>query len=100
MDLFLAICQGLGLALAIGIGGALVALFAAVMASFAAGIDIDSTDFGFFGETWFLTVLLALVAVGVFARNREAARIPLVVLLGAVGALAFAPPLAGETETA
>jgi len=100
MDLFLAICQGLGLALAIGIGGALVALFAAAMASLAAGIDTDGTDFGFFGETWFLVVLLGLVVLGVLARGREAARIPLVILLGAAGGLAFAASLAEETETA
>lgn len=100
MDLFLAICQGLGLALAIGIGGALVALFAAAMASLAAGIDPDGTDFGFFGDTWFLVVLLGLVVLGVLARGREVMRVPLVILLAAAGALAFAASLAEEGETA
>ena len=100
MDLFLAICQGLGLALAIGIGGALVALFAAAMASLAAGIDPDGTDFSFFSETWFLAALLGLVVLGLLARGREVMRIPLLILLAAAGALAFAASLAEEGETA
>ena len=76
MDLFLAICQGLGLALAIGIGGALVALFAGAMASLEAGINPDGTDYGFFAETWFLVALFALVVLGMLARGRDARALP------------------------
>lgn len=100
MDLFLGICQGLGLALAIGIGGALTALFASMMASFEAGFDPDGTDFSFLTATWFLAALLALVVLTVLARGREAARYPVVALLAIAGALAFAASLAEEGETA
>lgn len=100
MDLFLAICQGLGLALAIGIGGALAALFASTMGSLEAGFDPDGTDFDFLVATWFLVTLLALVVLTVLARGREAARYPVVALLAVAGALAFAASLAEEGETA
>jgi len=100
MDLFLAICQGLGLALAIGIGGALVALFVAAMASLEAGMDPDGTDFSFISETWFLAILFALVVLGLVSRGRAALRYPLLILLSTTGALAFAASLAEEGETA
>ena len=100
MDLFLAICQGLGLALAIGIGGALAALFTSTMASLEAGIDPDGTDYGFLSATWLLVLLLALVVLTVVARGREAARYPVIALLSAAGAIAFAASLAEEGETA
>jgi hypothetical protein len=100
MDLFLAVCQGLGLALAIGIGGALTALFTSAMASLAAGIDADGTDYEFIGAEWLLVTLLALVVLTVYTRGREAARYPVVALLAAAGAIAFAASLAEEAETA
>ena len=100
VDLFLAICQGLGLALAIGIGGALAALFTSVMASLDAGIDPDGTDYEFLGAGWLLVTLLALVVLTVYTRGREAARYPVVALLAAAGAIAFAASLAEEAETA
>lgn len=100
MDLFYGICQGLGLALAIGIGGALAALFASMMGSFEAGFHPDGTDFSFITATWFLIALLALVVLTVIARGREVARYPLVALLAAAGAIAFAASLAEEGETA
>lgn len=100
MDLFLAICQGLGLAAAIGIGGALAALFASMMGSLEAGFNPDGTDYDFLVATWFLVLLLALVVVTVVSRGREAARYPVVALLAAAGALAFAASLAEEGETA
>ena len=99
MDLFYGICQGLGLALAIGIGGALVALFASMMASLEAGFDPDGTDFEFITATWFLVVLFVLIVVGILARGREAARLPIIALLAATGAIAFAASLAEEGET-
>jgi len=100
VDLFFAICQGLGLALAIGIGGALAALFVSMMGTLEAGIDPDGTDFGFITATWFLVTLLAITVLTVFARGRENARLVIVVLLAAAGALAFAASLAEEGDTA
>lgn len=95
---FMAICQGLGLAIAIGIGGAITGLFVYVMASLEAGIDPEGTDYSFVAATWFLAVLLAIVVLTVLARGREAARIPVVILLAATGALAFAASLAEEGD--
>jgi len=100
MDLFLAICQGLGLALAIGIGGALAALFVSMMGSLEAGIDPGGTDFGFITATWFLVTLLALTALTIYARGRDSLRLVVVALLAAAGALACAASLAAEGETA
>lgn len=100
MDLFLAICQGLGLAIAIGIGGAVAALFASLMGSLEAGFNPDGTDFEFITATWFLITLLAIVVLAVVARGRDAARIPVLLLLSAAGAIAFAASLAEEGETA
>jgi hypothetical protein len=97
---FMAICQGLGLAIAIGIGGAIAALFVSMMGSLAAGIEPDGTDYGFITATWFLVTLLALTVLTVLARGREAARIPVVLLLAAAGALAFAASLAEQGDTA
>ena len=97
---FLAFCQGLGLAIAIGIGGAIAALFVSMMGSLAAGFDPDGTDFSFITATWFLVMLLAITVLTVLARGREAARLPVVVLLAAAGALAFAASLAEEGDAA
>ncbi|MBA2521714.1 MAG: hypothetical protein H0V25_00130 [Solirubrobacterales bacterium] len=101
MDLFLAICQGLGLALAIGIGGALAALFVSMMGSLEAGIDPDNTDFSFITATWFLVTLLALTALTVLLRARGVtARLGVSAILAVAGALAFAASLAEDGDTA
>jgi len=100
MDLFMAICQGLGLALAVGIGGPLAALFIAMMASLAAGLDPDRTDYDFITATWFLVTLLAVVVVFMLARGREAARWPTILALAAIGGICFAASLAAEGHTA
>ena len=96
MDLFLAICQGLGLALAIGIGGPIAALFASMMGSLKVGFNPEGTDYSFLTATWFLITLLAVVVLFVVARGKEMARLPVLVLLAATGALAFAASLAEE----
>ena len=96
MDLFLAICQGLGLALAIGIGGPIAALFASMMGSLDVGFDPEGTDYGFMTATWFLVMLLAVVLLFVIARGRELLRMPVLVILAAIGAIAFAGSLAEE----
>ncbi len=100
MDLLLAICQGLGLALAIGIGGPIAALFASMMASAEVGFDPDGTDYSFMTATWFLVTLLAVVLLFVIARGRELLRLPVLLILAAIGAIAFAASLAEEGYTA
>lgn len=100
MDLVLAICQGLGLALAIGIGGPIAALFAAMMGSLKVGFNPEDTDYSFVTATWFLVTLLAVVVIVVLARGRELARTPVLLLLAAIGAIVFAASLAEEGYTA
>lgn len=100
MDLLLAICQGAGLALAIGAGGALVPLFVVVMAHVGAGIDLDGTDYEFFASSWFVAVVFAANVVIFYATRAGGERYPLLALALATGALAFAASLAEEGETA
>src|SRR5436190_1457804 len=61
--LFLVICQGIGLAAAVGIRPFLPALVAGALAAGDAGIDFDGTDFAFLEQAWFL----ALMVVGLLA---------------------------------
>ena len=96
----MAICQGLGLALAVGIGGPLAALFIAAMAALGSGIHPDGTDYRFLSETWFLVTLLAIVVVFMFARGRAAMRGPSIAVLAAIGAIVAAASLAEEDEPA
>lgn len=100
MDIFLAICQGLGLALAIGIGGMLAALLAAVLAHVGIGWELERTDFSWFASEWFVALLFGLnVLVFAFARSnvpRRTAFVLLLVLLSALGAVVFAASLAEE----
>lgn len=100
MDLFIAICQGLGLALAIGAGGMLVPLFVAAMATAPAGIDLAGTDYEFVTEGWFLLALLVANMIAVYLRTSDIARYPLLAFLGLNGAIFFAASLAEEGETA
>ncbi len=101
MDLFLAICQAIGLGLAFGIGGPLAALFAAVMANLQAGIDPRGTDWEFFGSEWFVTVLFAInVAAYLGQRRGLPTRIPFAIVAATVGAIAGAASLAEEGEVA
>jgi hypothetical protein len=76
MDLFLAICQAIGLALAVGIGGLLAALFIAAMASADAGIDVRATDWEFIGDGWFVAILLAANVLAFYERRRPPGSVP------------------------
>jgi hypothetical protein len=104
MDLFLAICQGLGLALAAGIGGMLAVLLMSVLAHVDVGWDLDGTDFSWFEAAWFIPILFAL-NVGVFfvARAKgvtaETRRLLLIAFAAGFGAIAFGASLAEETST-
>ncbi len=90
----MAICQGLGLALAVGIGGPLVGLFVAAMGAMEAGFNPDGSSFEFLTQTWFLVLLLALVVLAVVARTREVLKLPSLIGIGAIGAIVFAASLA------
>ena len=104
MDLFLAICQGLGLALAAGIGGVLAVLLMSVLAHVDVGWDLDGTDLGWFEAAWFIPVLFALnVLVFFLARatsiSADARRGALIAFAAVFGAIAFGGSLAEETST-
>ncbi len=101
MDLLLAICQAIGLAVAVGVGGPLTALFISVMASLHLGIDTRGTDWKFLGASWFL-VLVLLANVGAFyaARRDEVRRLPQVAFATVFGAIAGAASLAEQGEGA
>ncbi len=96
----MAICQGLGLALAVGIGGPLAALFISMMASLDAGIHPGGSDYDFIEATWFLVTLLAIVVVFMLARGRQALRWPTILVLAAIGAVVFAASLAEDGHVA
>lgn len=101
MDLFLAICQALGLGLALGIGGPLVALFIAAMAALGAGIDPSGTDWEFLGAEWFVLLMLVANVIGFYTdRNRQANPARTAGFAGAIGAIAGAAALAAEGEPA
>jgi hypothetical protein len=98
MDLFLAISQGTGLALASGMRPFLPALLAGVLARADLGLDFESTDYEFLESIPFLAVM-AVVAVAAIARPLFSAR-ALAVLVAAIavvlGALEFGGSLSDE----
>jgi hypothetical protein len=100
MDLFLAISQGTGLALAIGVRPFLPPLLAGALARADAGVDFSGTDFSFLESIPFLAAMLALTAIAT-TLGRQVQFSALVRVLGAaavaLGALEFAGSLAEES---
>lgn len=70
MTLFLAICLGIGLALAVGLRPFLPALLACTLARGDVGIDFEHTDVAFMEKPAFLFALLVGVAVLGIAERR------------------------------
>jgi hypothetical protein len=74
MDLFLVICQGIGLATAAGIRPFLPAMLAGALASAEAGLDFDVTEFAFLQDpAWLIVVVAALAATVGYERRRPGA---------------------------
>jgi hypothetical protein len=73
MTLFLAICLGIGLALAVGLRPFLPALLACTLARGDAGIDFEHTDVAFMEQPGFLLALFVGVAVLVVVERRRGA---------------------------
>jgi hypothetical protein len=99
VDLFLAISQGTGLALACGFRPYLPPLLAGALASADAGIDYSGTDFAFLEDAGFLIGMVALTATAIFIGRRTPA--PIIVrsfalTAIALGALEFGGSLAEE----
>jgi hypothetical protein len=70
MDLFLAICQGIGLSLAAGIRPFLPALLAGAAASADALIDFDHTGYEFLEGPGFLLAVTLVLVVAVLLERR------------------------------
>ena len=100
VDLFYAICQGLGLALATGLGGVIVPLFAAVLAHVDIGWSLDGTGWEFVGSEWFVALLFALNVAWFVGRRRDLARPLVLAALVTLGAILFAASLAEDAATA
>lgn len=103
MDLVLAICQAVGIGIAVGVGGPLAALFVAVMAGIEVGIDPTGTDWEFLGESWFWVVLLVANVIGFYlARSgTEGSRRAFgIAFAAAFSAIAGAASLAEQGESA
>ena len=100
VDLFLAICQGLGLALAAGLSGLLAPLFASVLAHVDVGWKLDGTSWDFVASEWFIAVLFALNVAGYLVRARKSAQPLVLIVLVALGAVLFAASLAEEGAAA
>jgi hypothetical protein len=99
VDLFLAISQGTGLALATGVRPFLPPLLAGALARADAGVNFSGTDFAFLESAPFLAALVVLAAVGTIATGATS-KLPLARAVGAIavilGALLFAGSLAEE----
>lgn len=106
MSLFLDICQGIGLALAIGIRPLLPTLLVGALAADDLGIDFDGTDYSFLESGAFLLAVFAAVLVLAGAQRALGQRALRPLMLGAValsiplGALEFAGSLADRHHTA
>jgi hypothetical protein len=100
VDLFLAISQGSGLALATGVRPFLPPLVAGVLARADAGVNFSGTDFAFLEAIPFLAAIVALTAVGAAVersgRRGRGVLLSLAALGLALGALEFAGSLAEE----
>jgi len=108
MHLFLDICQGIGLACAVGVRPFLPALLAGGLAAANAGVDFDHTKYAFLESAGFL-ILLGLCALGLlllerYLRRGDAVDRTLGPALGAggvaLGMLLFAGSLADDRYTA
>jgi hypothetical protein len=99
MDLFLAISQGTGLALATGVRPFLPPLLAGALARADAGLDFTGSDYAFLESVPFLAAMVAVAVASIAAERFGWARVlPLLLIVAgvAIGALEFAGSLAGE----
>lgn len=104
MTLFLAICTGIGLALAVGLRPFLPALLAGALASADAGIDFDGTDVSFLeGSGFLLALVVGVIVLVVLERRRSAEQVsggPVGAAVAGIGlglgALLFGGALADE----
>ena len=102
MDLFLAICQGAGLAAAAGIRPFMPALVAGIAARADLLVDFEGTDYAFLESGAFLLAVVAVMILSVVAERRSGPDVfergPLAAAIAGiaigVGALLFAGSLA------
>jgi hypothetical protein len=101
VHLFLDICQGLGLALAVGVRPFLPALLAGALAAGDLGLDYDHTSYSFLEDAGFLFLMVAGVVVTIalarYLGERRAALFAVAAGI-ALGALEFAGSLADRHD--
>ncbi len=91
MDLFLAICLGIGLALAVGLRPFLPALLVGALARGDAGIDFEHTDVAFFEKPAFLLALtIGVIALAIAERRLGPERVETGPFGAAVAGIALA----------
>jgi Domain of unknown function (DUF4126) len=103
VDLFLAISQGTGLALATGLRPFLPPLLAGALARADAGLDFSGSDYSFLESIPFLAALVLAAAAAITLERAGRARVlavSLAALAIVLGALEFAGSLAGEDHSA
>jgi low temperature requirement protein LtrA len=106
MDLLLDICQGIGLACAVGIRPFLPALLAGALATANLGVDFDHTKYSFLEQPWFLLLLVIGSFLLVVAERRLGperlefglASYVLAAVAAVLGVLLFAGTLADRGE--
>ena len=103
MDLFLAISQGTGLALATGVRPFLPPLVAGALARADAGLDFSGTDYSFLESIPFLAAMVVVALAATVVERRGPGRalaLGVAAVALVLGALEFAGSLAGEGHQA
>lgn len=70
MDLFLDICQGAGIAVAVGIRPFLPVMLVGALATQDLGVDFSGTDYAFLEDQWFLLAVVVALAIAAGLQRR------------------------------
>jgi uncharacterized membrane protein YgdD (TMEM256/DUF423 family) len=95
MDLFLAISQGIGTSVAAGVRAFLVSLLVGALARANVGVDFEGTEYEFLESTFWLALMLALIAVAWWIERSDipVSRAAGAASAAAIGAVLFAGSL-------
>jgi uncharacterized membrane protein YgdD (TMEM256/DUF423 family) len=95
MDLFLAISQGIGTSVAAGVRAFLVSLLVGALARANVGVDFEGTEYEFLESTFWLALMLALIALAWWVERSEipVSQAAVAASAAAIGAVLFAGSL-------